>query len=430
MSPADLLLFNARVLTQNPARPLATAVAVAGERIIALGSFDELQGLAGPQTAMVDAQGGTAAPGFHDAHLHLLSYARQKGRVDCRGIVSLDDLVERFAARVANTPPGGWIRAAGLDQLSLTETVLPDRTVLDRAAPRHLVRLQDRSLHLDVLNTSALRATDLWDERNPSIERDAFTGEPTGRIFHGSELLRGRFGRPLFSEIARDVQSACAEMAAYGLTTIQDASVTNGVEEWDLFHQLADGGYLGGLRLFMMPGARLWREVPGAPLPTSSVRFGPVKFMLDENRTDPRELRDSVAEVRAAGKAVAFHSVSEAELVLALHALELASNHQTASSPNRIEHGSIIPEELLPDLREAGVTVVGQPGLVRERGDIYQQELAPELHSWVHRAASLRRNGIPYAIGSDAPVLEPHPLAHLAAARSRSTRSGERPWPR
>jgi predicted amidohydrolase YtcJ len=110
MSTADLLLINARVLTQNPAQPLAEAVAVCGERIVAVGSFDELRGLAGPYTAMVDAQGGTAVPGFHDAHLHLLSYARQNARVDCRGTVSLDELVERIAARVSHTPPGGWIR--------------------------------------------------------------------------------------------------------------------------------------------------------------------------------------------------------------------------------------------------------------------------------------------------------------------------------
>ena len=71
-------------------------------------------------------------------------------------------------------------------------------------------------------------------------------------------------------------------MASRGLTTIQDASVTNGDDEWGLFHRLAEGGYLGGLRLFMMPGIRLWHEVLICRPPTSDVRLGPVKLMVHQ----------------------------------------------------------------------------------------------------------------------------------------------------
>jgi predicted amidohydrolase YtcJ len=70
------------------------------------------------------------------------------------------------------------------------------------------------------------------------------------------------------------------------------------------------------------------------------------------------------------------------------------------------------------------VTVVGQPALVYERGDVYRAEYQPELHGWLHRAGSLLRAGIPYAVGSDAPVTEPAPGLGLFAARTRLTRSG------
>jgi predicted amidohydrolase YtcJ len=214
-------------------------------------------------------------------------------------------------------------------------------------------------------------------------------------------------------------------MASYGLTTIQDASVTNGGDEWELFHRLDEGGYLAGLRLFVMPGLTHWRGVAEGRAPTESVRLGPVKVMLSERDSDSETLGTQIAEVHHTGRSVAIHAVTEAELALALGALELRSEGMPRSTPDRIEHGAIIPEALHPDLKHAGVTVVGEPGLVHERGDVYLDEIDSELHAWVHRAGSLLRAGISYAIGSDAPVLEPRPLAHFAAARRRLTRSGK-----
>jgi predicted amidohydrolase YtcJ len=377
------------------------------------------------RTTTVDAGGGVAMPGFHDAHLHLLSYARRNARVDCHGAVSLGGLVERIAARAQQTLPGIWIRATGFDEYAVTEHELPDRTGLDQATTDHPVRLQHRSLHLDVLNTAALRQTGIWSEEHPAIERDALTGEPTGRLFHAADLLRHRLPRPSFAELARDVRAASEQMASFGLTTIQDASVTNGSSEWQLFHRLSEGDHLAGLRLFMMPGLKHWRDVIEERKPRPSVRLGPVKVMLSERDADPEGFRESVDEARAGSKAVAIHAVSESELVMALDALRPGRRKGPPAAPDRVEHGAIIPEALLKELRQAGVMVVGQPGLVHDRGDVYLREIDPPLHSWIHRARSLIDAGIPYAIGSDAPVLEPRPLAHFMAACTRLTRAGQ-----
>ncbi|MBI4492765.1 MAG: amidohydrolase family protein [Chloroflexi bacterium] len=419
---ADLLLANARVLTLDPRRPQAEAVVVRAGRISAVGTLAELRPLIGPATEVVDAEGGLAVPAFHDAHCHLLSYARSLSSLDCRAMRSLGHLQAALAEQAASLPPGTWIRAVGYDETLLGNGRHPDRCDLDAVSPHHPVRLQHRSLHLDILNTPALRLTGLMDAAAPELERDSGTGKPTGRLYHAAHLLRGRLPHQTEQDLAREVHAASERLLAWGVTSVQDASITNGAEEWELFHRLAARGDLG-VRVFVLPGARHWRQVAASRPPSFMVRRGPVKFMLDEATSDQSELRAGVAEARAAGHAVALHAVSEAEVAMALDALRAAGPARGVGS-DRIEHGAVIPDDWLRELRAAGVMVIGQPALVYQRGDAYRAEYPPELHGWLHRARSLLAAGGGYAAGSDAPVTPPVPVLGLFAARYRLTRRG------
>ncbi|MBI3978700.1 MAG: amidohydrolase family protein [Chloroflexi bacterium] len=419
---ADLAVVNARVITLDPHRPRAEAVAVRGDRIQAVGTLRDLRHLIGPATEVVDAQGSVVVPSFHDAHMHLLSYARSLSRLDCRGLQSIGALNAALAAQACRLPPGTWVRAVGYDETLLAEARHPSRRDLDDAVSDHPVRLQHRSLHLDVLNTPALRLLGLMDTAAAGVEHDPATGEPTGRLHHAGELLRERLEHPSERELGLAVRAASRALLARGVTTVQDASVTNSAETWELFRRLAASGDLG-VRVFLMPGIRHWRAVIAAGPPGPMVRRGPVKIMLDEGKADPAEVRAQVAAVRAAGEAVALHAVSEAEVAVALDALQ-AARPTTASGPDRIEHGAVIPDAWLGDLRAAGVAVVGQPSLVYERGDVYRAEYSPDLQTWLHRAGSLVAAGVLYAAGSDAPVTDPNPGIGIFAARRRRTRSG------
>ena len=515
---ADLLLINARVLTMDPRRPTAEAVAVRGDRILAVGTVADLRRLRGPTTDIADAGGGVAIPAFHDAHCHILSYARLRSRVDCRSLRSIAAIGAAIAERAREVPPGGWVRAAGYDETLLAERRHPDRWDLDAAVLDRPVRLQHRTLHLDVLNTRGLALLGLLDATAPEVERDPDTGKATGRVYHGGELLRARWGgggyppalrlprgsgarspqsrqpspargdganytlspstleggvlnsplpldggglgrgwpgwnanAPLLegseadpeADLAADVRTASERLLQRGITTIQDATFTNGPGEWALFHRLTVAGDLR-VRVVMFQDVRFWRgpyetdsqrgnhDVPstaGARLPR--VRLGPVKIMLDEGRSDVGEVQAAVADARAAGLAVAFHAVTEAEVAIARATRQVAPPRRrvgglppTARGPDRIEHGAIIPEALLSDVRAAGVAVVGQPALVHERGDVYLSEHSSETHGWLHRSRSLVRAGILYAAGSDAPVTDPSPALSLYAARTRRTIGG------
>jgi predicted amidohydrolase YtcJ len=420
---ADLLLVNARVITLVAEQPAADAIAVCNGRIQAIGSATDLATSRGPATEVVDVGGALALPAFHDAHCHLLSYARARARADCRTARSLSAIAALLRTWADLHPgPTEWVRGIGYDETQLVEGRHPDRYDLDAAVSDRPVRLQHRSLHADVLNTRALRLTGLYDETHPSIECDPESGEPTGRLFHAGELLRGRLPHGSEEELTRDVRAASERLLSWGVASVQDATVTNGPEELGLFRRLVGHGALP-FRLTVFRGARHWRDLPQEDEVDASIRLGPVKFLLDERTADPHELRTSVAEANAGGHAVAIHAVSEAEVAIALEALHGLPPPRNRG-PNRIEHGSVIPDGYLDDLRGAHVTVVGQPTLVYERGDIYRSTFPDDVHAWLHRAASLLGAGVPYAIGSDAPVGSACPLVAFAAATTRQTAGG------
>jgi predicted amidohydrolase YtcJ len=245
----------------------------------------------------------------------------------------------------------------------------------------------------------------------------------TGRLYHAADLLRKRMPHPTEDELGNDVHQASAQLLAWGVTSVQDATVTNGAEEWELFHRLDVRGALG-VRVFFLPGVRHWPTLGVADRPHGRVRRGPVKVMLDEATSNPADVSGWIRTAHAAGHAVALHAVSEAELAIALEALRTAGPARRAPGPDRIEHGAVIPDTLLNDLRQVGVIVVGQPSLIPERGDFYRTTYPPELYSWLHRAGSLLSAGVLYAIGSDAPVTEPSPMLALCAARQRQTTGG------
>lgn len=435
---ADLLLINGRVVTLDPRHPRAEGVAISGERILAVGTIEALAPLRGPDTEVVDAEGGVVVPAFHDAHLHLLSYARFRSRVDCRGLGTIKAIKTAIAERARTVRPGTWVRGVGYDDAILEDRRQPHRQDLDAAAPHHPVRLQHRTLHLDVLNTRALGELGLVDSAAREVERDPKTGEATGRLYHAAELLRAR--RPVEREIedrsedlGTDVRAVSLELLRLGITTVQDATFTNGPSEWDLFRRLLLRGDLQ-VRFIMFQAAHAWHELREVSSTNAvpGLFLGPAKIMLEETRSDVADVQAAVAEARQAGLAVAFHAVSEAEVAIAVSALMGASPRhpgpglpRSARAPDRVEHGAVIPDALMPDLQATGAMVVGQPVLVHERGDLYMEDYPPETHGWLYRARSLVAAGVHYAAGSDAPVCEPSPALSVYAARQRTTAQGQ-----
>ena len=434
----SVILFNARVLTQEQANPVAEMVAVRNGRIAWVGSNSEIASLSAGSARLIDCGGKTLIPGFVDAHCHLLAYAASLIAIDCgpRSVGSIADLQELLRKAARGTPKGRWMRGRGYDELSVSERRFPTRWEIDEAVPDHPVKLNHRSGHACVLNTKALSiagiSAETPDPVSGVIDRDWDTGKPTGLLLEMGDYIDGRVPPLSGDEIARGVRQASLRLVSLGVTSIQDATPSNSPGRWEAFGRFRDDGTVAP-RVTMMAGADHIDEFLERGMAfgygDDRLNLGAVKIMLTATTgalyPDPIALGHLVAKARVSGFQAAVHAV-EAEAVEAA-ALALLRTHTQDGAPgrDRIEHCSECPPEILERLTGSGIVVVTQPGFLYYSGARYLAEVPEETRPSLYRIASFVRAGLNPAAGSDAPVAEPNPLAGIYSAATRRARTGE-----
>jgi len=182
----DLILYNANILTVDPAQPNAQAVAIAAGRFLAVGSNEDIRGMSKPGVRQLDIGGKTIVPGFIDAHTHP-SYAgiRHLRWVDC-DLRSIADIQNAIRARTVKTPPGDWIIGFKYDDTKTKEGRKLTREDLDAAAPQHPVFIEHRGGHTAYVNSLALKRVEIADSISDppggKYDRDPSTGRLTGGL--------------------------------------------------------------------------------------------------------------------------------------------------------------------------------------------------------------------------------------------------------
>ena len=164
----DLILLNGRILTQDRALPEATATAVSGDRIVAVGKGAEIRRLAGDATERIDLKGAFVLPGLVDAHVHLRSLVEQLTSLDLRGLASTDEIVRRAARASTTRPPGEWLVGIGWDQNLWPERSYPDHRALSAAVPDQPVWLQRIDWYAGWANRKAMAAPGPIQHGSPS----------------------------------------------------------------------------------------------------------------------------------------------------------------------------------------------------------------------------------------------------------------------
>ena len=443
---ADLLLINAQVLTLEPKQPRAEAVAVRGESIAAVGSYDQVVALRGPRTRTIDCQGMALLPGFVDAHCHMLSLAASLTAVNCgpEAVTSIDELRRVVQRRAADTPPGRWVRGFGYDELALAEGRHPTRWDLDQTAPHHPVRLDHRSGHATVLNSRALELAGIHQDTPDPVEgiivRNENTGEPTGLLLELAGFLRQRLGF-LRSEDEFDEGIARLDqmLLRYGITSVQEAGPDNDLARWETFRGLKASGRLA-CRVTMLAGASHLEKFGDAGLRCGDgddgLRLGPAKVMLTLTtgalRPGLEELSAVVTEAQRRGFPVAIHAVEQEAVEAAALVLQEARQSLARSNPSvgrgwprhRIEHCAECPPDLVARVQQCGAMVVTQPGFVYWNGDRYREQVEPSMLPFLYPIGALAGARVPLAFGSDAPVIDPNPVPAIYSAVTRYTRSG------
>ena len=359
-----------------------------------------------PGEEVFKANGGALLPGLHDHHIHLHALAAAHSSVLCGppGVSDPSQLQEALTA----VPGSGWIRGIGYHKAVAGDL---DRWKLDAMVAHRPVRIQHRSGKQWILNSAAAEILEL--ERHKTLKgvecgRD---GIANGRLFRLDEWLRlqlGSSGWPELGAISR-------RLASFGVTGITDATPGNSREEASVFRRAIEEKRL--LQRVLLMG-----DLQLPELQHRYARRGAYKILLDELQLP--ELDQLVADISLAhsqSRPVAIHCVTRTELIFALSALIEAGSF----SGDRIEHASVTPDDALPLMQQAQVSVVTQHGFIAERGDQYLKDVALRDHKFLYRGAAFLTAGLPLAGSSDAPYGSADPWLAMRAAVTRTTAHGE-----
>ena len=241
---ATLVLFGGHVVTAVAGAPPATAVAILGQRILAVGSDSDIRPFVGPQTETIDLQGRTVTPGFNDAHCHPIALGLSLREVDARTPPnrSIADIIARIAERASTQPPGTWIVARGYDQAQLAEQRHPTREDLDQATSQHPVLLIRACGHIGVANSLALARAGIGpgtpDPPGGTIDRAA-DGMPTGVLREAAlQLVRAALPEPTVDDLVAALEEAGTLFLRFGVTSVQEAGIRR-AEEFLAYQRLA-----------------------------------------------------------------------------------------------------------------------------------------------------------------------------------------------
>lgn len=453
---ADLILYNGVVCTQDRRRPRATALALAGRRIVAVGDDDRIVPLAGRDTERIDLRGGSVLPGMTDTHCHFYEWALQRSRLDLSEADSLEAMHRQVSVAAAALPAGKWLLGQGWNEGQWAERRMPDREALDAAAPEHPVVLWRCDMHLASANSKALAAAGI-DANTPDppegrIGRDR-SGRPTGILRElAINLVRDRIPPPSEAEIDQALADAVAAAHRVGLTGIHDIRLMNdadGARALRAFGRLRQDGRLDLRCTVALPGERL-EEAVALGLRTGfgddRLRIGHVKFFADGGigartawmrepfldagsgmaLTPPDELAAAARRAEAAGLSVMIHAIGDRAVQEVITLFAALKQQRRAAPPplaHRIEHVQTIHPDDLPRLAALDVAVCLTPeNLVL---DINTVNAA--LGDRGRRAYALRDifdTGVPVMFSSDSPVCTIDPLEGMRAAVTRTRPDG------
>jgi predicted amidohydrolase YtcJ len=467
----DLALVNANVLTMDPDRPRASAVAITGGRIEALdASLDSLN----EAGRVVDLRGATVLPGFHDAHNHMIGFGMSLAEVDLRSsaVGSLDELYAAIARRAETTAPGEWVVGAGYDQNKLGAH--PHRDALDRAAPRRRVWLRHTSGHMCVVNSPVLAdlgleaaATELPGGRVATDDG----GRPTGLLEERAQLLVGSLVYPYpLSELTQAIGRAAEQYLKEGVTSCTEAGIGGGwiahsPAELAAYQAARDTGTLG-VRVELMAASEVLHPlgahasdglVAGLDLGIRTgfgddwLRLGAVKIFADGSlvgrtaalidpydgdgggngggrgylQADAADLQATIIAAHRSGWQVATHAIGDLAIDVVLDAYERALEIYPRRDPrHRIEHFAVVQPRQVARAAGLGVIAVPQGRFATELGDGMLAAVGPARHGWLYRQRSLLEAGMVLPGSSDRPVVAGAPLLGIADMVNRRTASG------
>lgn len=455
---ADVVLINGRLWTGNRSQPWADALASRGERIIAVGSNNDIKKLAGADTRVIDLHGRLALPGFIDAHTHFIEGGFHLLSVDLRDAATPEEFARRIRDHAGKLPAGRWITGGDWDHERWPGSPLPTKELIDRYTPNNPVFVTRLDGHMGLANGAALRMAGVTKEtKDPpggTIVRDVRTGEPTGILKDDAQNLLYRvIPNATETERAEALKASLAEAARFGVTSIQDITPW---QDYETYRQFRDSGRLT-VRVYARTPMSDWKRqaelvarqgpgddwlklgglkafMDGSLGSTTALFFEPFSdapntsgLMVDDNIPEGK-LKQNIKDADKAGLQCSIHAIGDkANKILLNYFEEVAKENGPRDRRFRIEHA----QHLLPDdiarFTKLGVIASMQPYHAIDDGRWAEKRIGPVRIRTTYAFRSLLDSGAMLAFGSDWFVAPLSPILGIHAAVTRQTIDGKNP---
>ena len=457
LSP-NLIIINASVQTMDAAQPTAQAVAVIGNRIVAVGSDIEIKKLAGSSTRVIDAEGRLVLSGFNDAHVHFMSGGFQLSSVDLRNANTPQEFAERIRDFAAKLPPRRWITGGDWDHQRWPDAKLPTRELIDPYTPKTPVFVNRLDGHMALANSLALKLAGVTREtKDPPggiIVRDPKTAEPTGILKDAAQSFVWKvIPESSFEEKLAAARAATNHAASLGVTSVQDMSAAADVAVyqalldrgelktriyavWPMprWERLAQTGVRAHFGSAMLRTGGLKGFADGSLGSTTALFFQPYNDAPNTSGIPSDEMFPEGAmleRVRGADRAglqAIIHAIGDRanDNILSIYE-QVEKEDGDRDRRFRIEHAQHLrPQDILRFAR-ARIIASMQPYHAIDDGRWAEKRIGHERAKTTYAFRSLLDSGATLAFGTDWTVAPLDPMLTIYAAVTRRTLDGKHP---
>lgn len=455
---ADLIITNAKIWTVDKTRPNADALAVLGERIVAVGSAAEVDAWHGPQTKVLDAQGKLLLPGFNDAHVHFVDGGDHLQEVQLKDAATPEEFARRIGERAKSTPKGEWVTGGDWDEQKWSPPSLPAKELIDPVTPSTPVWVNRYDGHESLANSVTLRLAGITaktpDPPGGEIVHDA-QGNPTGVLKDAAQDLVVKVMPPMTpAHRMRAIHQAMDHAASVGVTSVQDMNPS--YDDVKAYSELEEKGALS-VRIYAAPLETGWRDQAkigirhafGTPL----LRMGAVKgyadgslgsetaYFFDPYTDAPGKhglLSDEMHPVSAmqqrlrgadaAGLQLCVHAIGDRAISMTL---DIFTQIEKANGKRdrrwRIEHSQHMAAKDFARYARLGVIASVQPYHAIDDGRWAESRIGPDRIKRTYAFRTFLDNGVHLAFGTDWSVAPLSPMWTIYAAVTRATLDGKNP---
>jgi predicted amidohydrolase YtcJ len=455
---AELIITNANIWTVDKAQPKAQAVAVLGDRIVAVGSSAEVDAWRGPRTKVIDAGGKLLLPGFNDAHVHFMSGGQQLDNVELNDVTSSQEFVRRIAGKAKSTPKGQWMTGGDWDETKWSPAQLPTKEMIDPVTPNNPVFFSRYDGHMALANSEALRLAGVTaktpDPPGGVIVRDA-QGNPTGELKDAATDFVFKIIPPLTHEQRLHVaKRALAHAAALGVTSVQEmnpefadiAAYAELLEKEGLPTRIYAAPLITQVDDLVKIGIR--HAFGGSYLRTGAVKgyadgslgsgtayfFEPFlnqgnnRGLLSDELHPISLMRDRMVRADAAGIQICTHAIGDEGIstILDLYT-DVVKAHGEADRRFRIEHAQHMAAKDFDRFAQLHVIASMQPYHAIDDGRWAEGRIGHDRASRTYAFRTFLDHGVRLAFGTDWSVAPLNPLFGVYAAVTRATLDGKNP---